>query len=215
MSSSMRITKLDFITMKSQFWAYLSLVAIIILSWVMGSSVLILCVSASLFVALFSHTIFELQEKNRLDRLYGSVSVTAKDVVLGRYVFVFLNFLLSLFAIIFMSFISTLFENGVFQISEVALGSSLSLLFFSIIAGVQMPMFFKMGYTKAKVWSLLPFIVATILIILSKPLLRSLSGVIMYVLSNQSILIVCCILASCIILFVSYRVSVVAYRKRH
>lgn len=214
MSGFIKMTKLDFITMKSQFWAYVSLLLIMVLFWMMGSSVIILCVSASLFVALFSYTIFSLQEKNKLDRLYGSVSVTVKDIVLGRYIFAFLNFLLSLLAIIVLYLVTALFQNEVLQINDIAIGVSLALLFFSVVTGVQMPMFFKMGYTKAKIWSLVPFVAATILIILARPLLYSLSGIIKFVLSNQSILIIGCILASCIILFVSYRVSVVAYRKR-
>ena len=214
MNGFMKMTKLDFITMKSQFWAYLSLFLIVILDWIMGSSVILLCVATSLFIALFSYTLFSLQEKNKLDRLYGSVSVSVKDIVLGRYVFVLLNFLLSLLAIIVLCFASALFQNEVLRITDVAVGISLSLLAFSIIIGIQMPMFFKWGYTKAKVWSLVPFIVVTILIILAKPLLHTLSGIVKFLMSNQSILLASGILASCIILFVSYRVSVVAYRKR-
>ncbi len=35
---------------------------------------------------------------------------------------------------------------------------SLSFLVFSAITRVQMPLFFKFGYIKAKMWSLIPFI---------------------------------------------------------
>ncbi len=220
MNGLMKMAKLDFITMKSQFLAYLSLVGVIFLSWTMGLSLILLCVSASLYVALFSYTIFSLQEKNNLDRLYGSVSITVKDIVSGRYVFIFLNFLLALFATIILYFISTKLQNKVLQMDDVAISICLALLLFSVLTGVQIPMFFKMGYTKAKVWSSFPFIVAAILVILSKPLLYALSGVIRlseiieFALSNQSILIIACILASCVIQFFSYQIAVTAYRKR-
>lgn len=220
MNGLMKMAKLDFITMKSQFWAYLSLVGIIILSWTMGSSLILLSVLASLYVALFSYTIFSLQEKNKLDRLYGSVSVTVKDIVLGRYAFIFLNFLLALFATIILYSISAKLQNEVLRIDDVAISICLALLLFSVLTGVQIPMFFKMGYTRAKAWSSFPFIAAAILVIFSKPLLYALSGVIRFseivefALSNQGILIIACILASCIIQFLSYQIAFTAYRKR-
>lgn len=220
MNGLIKMAKLDFMTMKSQFWAYLSLVGMIILSWTMGSSLILLSVSASLYVALFSYTIFSLQEKNKLDRLYGSVSATVKDIVLGRYVFIFLNFLLSLAATIILYFFSAKLQSKVLQIDDVVISVCSAFLLFSILTGVQIPMFFKMGYTKAKVWSSFPFIVATILVIFSKPLLYALSGVIRlseivaFALSNQIIFIIVCILVSCIIQFFSYQIAVIAYRKR-
>ena len=76
-----------------------------------------------------------------------------------------------------------------------------------------MPLFFKMGYTKAKVWSLVPFI-AVMAVVVIPSLVSALSGVIEFMQANQSILIVCGILASCVIQFLSYQIAVVAYRKR-
>lgn len=65
-----------------------------------GSSVAILCITGAWFVALMSTTVFSAQEKNQLERLYGSVSISLKDIVLGRYVFVFLNYFVSYLLII-------------------------------------------------------------------------------------------------------------------
>jgi len=84
MNGFIKMAKLDFATMKSQFWAYLSLVAIIVLFWTMGSSVVLLCTSGAWFTALMAINIFAIQEKNGLDRLYGSVSVKLKEIVLGH-----------------------------------------------------------------------------------------------------------------------------------
>ena len=214
MSGFMKMTKLDFVTMKSQFWAYLSLLLIFILFWIMGSSVTILCITAGWFVALFSNTLFSLQEKNKLDRLYGSVSINVKDMVMGRYVFAGLNFLLSLLAIIILYIGSAMFQNEMLSITDVAIGVSVSFLIFSIITGIQMPMFFKMGYTKAKIWSMVPFIAMMILIILAKPLAYMLSDIIVFLQSNQSGLIMGGIIFGVIIQLISYRISVAAYRKR-
>jgi len=215
MNGVMKMTKLDFITMKSQFWAYLSLVAIIILFWTMGSSVVLLCTSGAWFTALMAINIFAIQEKNGLDRLYGSVSVKLKEIVLGRYVFMFLNYLMAFFATIILYFGVGLFLNEILHITDVITGFSISFLMFSAIIGVQMPMFFKMGYTKAKVWGLVPFIAVLALSIAIQSFANTpLSGVVAFMQSHKDILIIGGILASCIIQFLSYQIAVVAYRKK-
>lgn len=95
---------------------------------------------------------------NNLDRLYSTVSVCINDIVLGRYVFVFLNYLVSFFSIIFSNFLFILYRNSTFSLVDTLVGFSLSFLVFSAITRVQMPLFFKFGYIKAKMWSLIPFI---------------------------------------------------------
>ncbi len=213
MTGFSRITKLDFFTMKSQFFAYLSLAATVLMFGFIGSSVTVLCITAAWFVALMSSNIFAIQEKNNLDRLYGSVSVGLKDIVLGRYVFMFLNYLLSFIAVIVLHFGFALYQNTAFSIIDIMLGFSLAFLVFSAITGIQMPLFFKMGYTKAKVWSLIPFIAVMVLVIIPS-LVSALSGVIEFIQSHKGALMIGGILASCIIQFISYRIAVFLYRKR-
>jgi hypothetical protein len=213
MTGFFKITKLDFFTMKSQFAMYLSLVAIVLLFGFMGSSVTVLCITGAWFVALMSSNIFAVQEKNNLDRLYGSVSVGLKDIVLGRYTFIFLNFFTSFLAVIVMYSVFALFQNREVELSDILLGFSLSFLAFSIITGIQMPLFFKIGYTKAKVWSLVPFI-AVMAVVVIPSFVSALSGIIGFMQNNKGVLIVVGVLASCIIQFLSYQTAVVAYRKR-
>ena len=214
MSGYMKMTKLDFVTMKSQYWAYLSLLLIIALFWTMGSSVTLLCYTASWFIALFSQVVFSLQEKNKLDYLYGSVCINVKDIVLGRYIFTFLNFIVSLIAVLMLYFVTALFQNEGWQITDIAVGVSLSFLVVSIITGVQMPMYFKMGYTKARIWAMVPFMTVMFLMALFKPLTHLLSGTITFMQSHQGVLIIDGIVVGVIIQFISYRVSVAAYRRR-
>ncbi|WP_291579636.1 ABC-2 transporter permease [Clostridium sp. UBA6640] len=213
MTGVLRIIKLDFFTMKSQFGVYLSLVLAVMMFGFMGSSVNILCITGAWFVALMSSNIFAIQEKNDLDCLYGSVSVSLKDIVLGRYVYTFLNYFISFIMVIVMYFSFVVFQSRALKLSEIILGFSASLLVFSTITGIQMPLYFKMGYTKAKVWSMIPF-VAVMALVAIPSFVPALSGIIEFMQTNRSILIVGVILASCIIQFLSYRISVVAYRKR-
>ena len=100
MTEVARITKLDFFIMKSQAISYFSLVAVILIFGLIGSPITVLCITGAWFIALMATNIFAIQEKNHLDRLYGSVCVSLNEVVLGRYTFVFLNYLAGMVAII-------------------------------------------------------------------------------------------------------------------
>ncbi len=213
MTGFLRITKLDFFTMKAQLVSYLSLVLIVIMYAFMDSSVTILCITGAWFVALLSTNIFAIQEKNNLDRLYGSVSVSLKDIVLGRYVYVFLNYLTAFLVIIVLHSCFTLFQNKALKFNDIMLGFSLSFLVFSAITGIQMPLFFKMGYTKAKFWSMVPFIVVMVLVA-APAFVSALYGVVEFMQSNETVLIISALLASCLIQFFSYLIAIVLYRKR-
>ena len=85
MRAFLKMAKLDFLTMKTQFFSYLSLVVIVLMFGFMKSSVIVLCITSAWFIALQASNIFAIQEKNNLERLYGSVSVELNDIVLGRY----------------------------------------------------------------------------------------------------------------------------------
>ena len=166
MTGVARITKLDFFIMKSQGISYLSLVAVILLFGLMGSSITVLCITGAWFIALMATNIFAIQEKNHLDRLYGSVCVSLNEVVLGRYTFVFLNYFTSMVVIIILYLGFVLCRKATFDVPDIMLGLGLSFLVFSTITGIQMPLFFKMGYTKAKLWSVIPFAVVMLLVVL-------------------------------------------------
>lgn len=213
MTSSLKMAKLDFFTVKPQFKVYLILVGIVVYFAAMGSSIITLCITCSWFMALIASNIFAIQEKNNLNRLYGSLSIRSNEIVLGRYIFVSLSHILSVAILIIVYFIVALFQGTPIELQNVLLGFSLSFLAFSTIAGAQMPLFFKMSYTKARIWSLVPFIAVMGLFILPS-FEDALTGIMELLMSNENVLIICCILISCIIQFLSYNISVAVYRKR-
>jgi len=106
-----------------------------------------------------------------------------------------------------------LFQNKALEFNDIMLGFSLSFLVYSAITGIQMPLFFKMGYTKAKFWSMVPFIVVMVLVA-APAFVSALSGVIKFMQSHETVLIISAILVSCLIQFFSYLIAIVLYRKR-
>ena len=180
---------------------------------IMDSSIIVSFITGAWFTALMASNIFVIQEKNNLNRLYGSVSVELKDIVLGRYIFAFSNYAISLVTVIVVSLIVSLFRDMFIDVSNILLGFSLSLLIFSIITGIQMPLFFKLGYTKAKIWAVVPILVVMLLVIIPS-FITVLSTFIQSVMSNRSMIIAVGIVASCVIQLISYKIAVIAYRKR-
>lgn len=213
MNGAFKIAKLDFFTMKSQAVLYVIMVLIVSMFSIMDSSIIVLFITGAWFTALMASNIFIIQEKNNLNRLYGSVSVELKDIVLGRYIFAFSNYVISLVTVIAVSLIVSLFRDTFIDISNILLGFSLSLLIFSTITGIQIPLFFKLGYTKAKMWAVVPFLVVMLLVIIPS-FITVLSTFVQSVMSNQSLVIAVGIVASCVIQLISYKIAVIAYRKR-
>ena len=76
-----------------------------------------------------------------------------------------------------------------------------------------MPLFFKMGYTKAKLWSFIPFAAVMLLVVLPA-FVSALSGVLDFAQSHKGIFAFACIVASCIIQFTSYHTAAIFYRKQ-
>ena len=189
MTGVARITKLDFFIMKSQGISYLSLVAVILLFGLMGSSITVLCITGAWFIAMMATNIFAIQEKNHLDRLYGSVCVSLNEVVLGRYTFVFLNYFTSMVVIIILYLGFVLCRKATFDVPDI------------------------MGYTKAKLWSVIPFAVVMLLVVLPS-FVSALSGILDFAQSHKELFAFACILTSCIIQFVSYHIAVIFYRKQ-
>ena len=66
MRASMKVAKLDFFTMKSQLFSYLSLAAIVLMFGFMGSSVTVLCITGAWFVALQASSILPYRKKTTL-----------------------------------------------------------------------------------------------------------------------------------------------------
>jgi hypothetical protein len=179
----------------------------------MDSSVIVMCITGAWFTGLTSSNIFAIQEKNNLNQLYGSLSIKRNEIVLGRYVFVFLNYIVSFLVVMVLCFGFAIFRGKALELPDVLLGFSLSFPIFSVIIGIPMPMFFKLGYTKAKAWSLIPF-AAIMLLVIIPSLADALSDVTRFMMSNQSVLAVSGLLLGCVVQFLSYKIAVVAYRKR-
>ena len=163
MSKLFSFVRLDFITVKPYFTVknlLIFAVVAIFLTTMSGN------VSSGMGVGIMLGTMFisypfAVGEKSNMDALYTTLSLNRKTVVAGRYLFALaFNFCAVLFSIVFA--IVGIFMSGAFGLDmgtdEILLAGILLAAIFIVIQAIQLPFFFKMGYAKAKFFSLVPFV---------------------------------------------------------
>jgi len=214
MKNITKMMKLDFLTMKSQLGLYLVLIFIMAIYVYMDSSIIVLSITCSWFIALLFANIFAIQDKNKLNRLYSSFSIKLKDIISGRYAYIFLNFLISLLLLNIIHFIVMLLLNNSPILLEYCLGFTVSFLVFSLIIGFQLPIYFGMEYTKAKIWTMAPYLIV-MSIILIPSLLTSFSNIMEFMVNNKIILFIVSYSISLITIFISYKLSLKTYQNRY
>ncbi|NJP39632.1 ABC-2 transporter permease [Oscillospiraceae bacterium HV4-5-C5C] len=110
---------------------------------------------------------FATAEKSNLDALYATLALPRRTVVAGRYLFVLLlDLTAAVLGLLGVGLIG-LFDQHTRQsllVPEQGLVMILLFLIFALLQSLQLPVFFKLGYSKARLASLLPFVIVMLLI---------------------------------------------------
>jgi hypothetical protein len=215
-----KFVRLNWVTVKPYFTFKSMIIFVgIALYLTVSSGSLTSAVSVGMMLGvLFVSYPFVVEEKNHLDTLYATLSLNRETVLLGRYLF-------------------TALLDGVAVLGAFALGSAgLSVmrlingtpseptdtapLIFALsgvlllIQAVQIPLYFKLGYTKAKIVAVLPFA-----LIMSAFLAMSQFGGGVFLdfaweFFNSWLAVPILIAVFSLIVLVSYGLSVTFYKKR-
>ncbi|MCL2135623.1 MAG: ABC-2 transporter permease [Candidatus Bathyarchaeota archaeon] len=165
MTNLKNFIQLDFMTVKPYFTVKTLLIIsmVILFQTIMTGSVFSGIGVGALLGTLFMGYPFVFAEKNNLDTLYATLSVKRKAVVAGRYLFaLLLNGGTILFAFVLASvglyFAGAVgFSYNIIGVSQIEPWIMLAALFIGIQA-IQLPIYFKVGYVKAKFLSIVPFV---------------------------------------------------------
>jgi hypothetical protein len=115
---------------------------------------------------------FTIGEKNGLDILYGTLPLARRTVVLGRYLFVLaLEIVLATSGLLCSWLLSQLVGSAWF-ISEKMAIVCVSSCVLGIIAAFQYPVYFKFGYTKARLVAQMPLLLVSLAVIRLPTLLK-------------------------------------------
>ncbi|MCL2142182.1 MAG: ABC-2 transporter permease [Methanimicrococcus sp.] len=158
MNKALSFVRLDFLTVKSYLKNSLILFAVVALIVILSTGVSTIVVSVVMvFAALLAAYPFAIGEKNNIDALYPTLSINRRTVVLGRYLFALIVDICSgLFACLFAFAALTVMQKD-FNAWESLAAILIIFLVYSGLQAVQLPIFFKLGYMKAKILAYLPF----------------------------------------------------------
>lgn len=133
----------------------------------------------------------------------------ARDIILGRYGFVLLSYVVATSVVLGLSFVVP--GNGSTPWNGVFFSLGGSILVFSAIVGTQMPFFFRLGYNKGRFYAMAPFFVVIGLVALPSFVGDTLV-LFKWVINNQNIASILMFTLGIAILSLSYVVSLLLYK---
>lgn len=116
---------------------------------------------------------FAVGEKNGIDSLYAFLGIKRNTVVLGRYLYAFvidLSFCLFGF---FITWMISLLMSSPFSLVDNLIVLGFLLLFFTFSQFIQLPIYFKNGYSKARLSAYVPFLIIPLCVVLFSQLYPS------------------------------------------
>ena len=160
MNKTLAFAKLDYLTVKPYLtWRTLLIFLAAFSSIGYGTgepaAAIGMCMMCSVIFGCYP---FSVGEKNSTDTLYATLPLTKKNIVVGRYAFtIALNlFMLSVSLVISIGFMVAFKKELV--LLEVLLTALIYFVVFSLLEAIQLPIYFKFGYTKAKFLTYLPLL---------------------------------------------------------
>lgn len=213
MNNAFNMVRLDFYTLKSQPGVYLIIPVVAIFFSLMGSPITVLGFTASWLVLIVNTNLFAVQERYGLERLYGSLAVNKRSIVLGRYISTTFNYLFAFFVIVIIGVLLSFMQGRSNPTQGIFEGFCLSLFVFSLISAIQLPIYFGTGYTKGRILSMIPFLIIVGFVMLQS-LVAKLEGIIKSILSYGNFIYTLCLIISAVVMIVSYGIAVICYKKR-
>ena len=212
MAKTLNFLKFDFLLLKSHSVAILILFVAGIFIGPLGYLIVILIAMPYPFLAA---------EKNNLNVLYSVLPTTRKSIVLGRHLFA----LITVFVATLISFLGSMLLPLIAKQDIVMNENILTLCLITalslIMTGIQYPLYFKLGYSKARIISLIPvviiFAVAMFITTVTKGLFGwniDLTGMLDFVFKNAVLSCVVALIVSILSICVSCVLSCKLYEKK-
>lgn len=158
--------RLDLLTLKPYYLSMFALLGVgAILGFVQRNVYAIVAINMT-YVLLLTAYPFTIGEKNTLDMLYATLGVRRSTVVLGRYTVALLLFVIVTTLGVLLSFGMANLLGLPFSWPDMAMLVALFFVVFALAAAFQLPLFFKLGYTKAKLLTYLPLVLVPVVLYL-------------------------------------------------
>ena len=222
MSKALSFVRLDFITVKPYITTknlLILLVAVVALSFNNTGSVVLIGIIMA-FALMYSSYPFAIGEKNGIDQLYSTLPMSKRSVVLGRYGFVLAFDVMSGVAACIFSFALQTILRQTFSLYETLLTVLLLFVIYTFFQAIQLPIYFKLGYAKAKFLAYMPIAVFPLVAVAVGSRFSKVDWVglvdsmLLWVSYNKLLAIAIITIIWITIMFVSYNISFGFYKKR-
>lgn len=108
---------------------------------------------------------FAVGEKNGIDSLYIILGIKRNTVILGRYLYALvIDFAFCIFGFLVTYLVSTIMSYS-FNIIESLTVLAFLLLFITFSQFIQLPIYFKNGYSKARLSAYVPFLIIPVVVV--------------------------------------------------
>jgi len=158
MSNIIKLVQLDKALIKPYYKYYLVVFFIPVLTTVQYKSIIPSIVFAMCMIAMTSSYTFTVADKNDLNRLYGLLPVSKKDIVAARYFFTAIMGFVSIAIMLVLDSIVLTAAKVPITMEEVILGIASGIIIYFLSTAIQLPGFFKFRAIKGRFFSFIPFL---------------------------------------------------------
>lgn len=213
MSQAFKMIKLDYYTVKSQIPGnFVALLAVASMFAFMGSTISTLLFTAVMYAALSANNIFILQEKNRLERLYTSLSLAGNNLVLGRYLFYYAHYIVAVLVASAVNVAVQFMAGNTLYMQDFIMAVCEALFVFTIITCVQIPVCMRLPYSQAQYWVIVIMLVMVLVVAVSVS--KVFASWKLNTSGSWGLISVICVLGGMALFLVSYPVAKRCYRIR-
>ncbi|MEE0435187.1 MAG: ABC-2 transporter permease [Peptococcaceae bacterium] len=211
MNGVIKMAWLDQRSFRQTLSVYGTLLLVLFMLSFAGLSLFVSGVTAAWLMALMLMGIFAVQEKNGLERLYATLALSDREVVAGRYLFMFVHYALALGLAMLLALFVSLVQGVAVDGAQVCAGVGASVFLFTLLVGIQTPIYFTVGYSKGMIAGLVAY-VAVLLLAISTFFSDSTLSMLQNLAQHPVVLLFVSFMASALMLGFSYRFSLKNYR---
>ena len=211
MKNSFKMAKLDYLSVKNSLLQYKKFMPLILLLSFVNTNLLAIAIFMAMFIMILVLNAFYQQEKYGLNNLYKSLSLSDKDIVLGRYIFTFISsFLISAITFILFCLSKIIYHNDIIM-QELPFAISVIYLVFTIAISIVPPIYFKFGFIRSENIHTIIELIMIILFVIIVSNSISFDYVITFIINNKQLLTVIFSLISTILWYLSYKATIFSY----
>ncbi len=230
MNRTLTFLRLDFVTVKPYFGLKNLLPFLfmaVFFGFTTGGRGLVTAFLAIMWAVVFSSYPFAAGEQSGIDALYCTLCVSRRHVVSGRYLYALCMDVLGALAALALMLLSRALgpvTGDLLAPDHLALGSyfasvGAAMFAVSIIQAFQLPIYFKLGYTKSKLLAMLPlflfsFVIAAGALLSEDGFASTINAASAFLSANALSAALIGLGAWICVVFVSYQLSLRFYRKR-